>query len=90
MLHGTPWEHLTFGLYKLGLNATDGAWSVFGMWGRATELSAFRDNVNSALLALQAWAPSYQKDKDAAMALLYVAEAWVCKGAAGRLDLPAC
>ena len=60
------------------------------MRGRATELSAFRGNVNSALLALRSWAPSYEQDKDAAMALLYVAEAWVCTGAAGRLELPAC
>ena len=56
----------------------------------AAELNDFGGHVNAALLALMNWAPTYRTDRAAAANLLAVAEAWICEGAAERLELPAC
>jgi hypothetical protein len=61
-----------------------------GVAAWVAELNSFGGLVNSALVALREWAPTFRSDPTEAAKLLAVAEAWVCKGAEGRLDLPAC
>ena len=64
--------------------------STGGVAAWAAELNSFASHVNAALVALRKWARTFRKDPTAAARLLAVADAWVCKGGAGRLDLPAC